>query len=223
MANPPIPDIVPADDAEVIALAVRSLKAGRTMLPRPRYRFVGVPELPWSEGLPIAAACTAVLDAPDNSVLCVSVDDDGSGGVVIPDVGYCQIVSNSHRPLPVDEGVCQILCDVLPPAIDVVRGDVIGASPWSSIVTPLVVEACRMRMRGTPAFTAMVVGGVDHLDIVASALTSIALTLKVGVIVTIGPGSPSGQSLFEMVGDLSDREVERIESAGLTGYGCVLR
>lgn len=219
-------DLLPEDDSEVISTAVRSLKAGNTMLPRPRYRFVGVPELPWTSGIGILSACISLLDAPDNSVLCVSMCDRGRNVIVAPPSGSSSIVPNSPRPLPIDEGVCQILSDVLPPTCEVVRGDVLDASPWSTVVSPLVVEACRMRMRGTPAFTAIVVEGDGELETIANALGSIAVTLKVGIVITMPVGEDveaGGRTLLSMMAEAANRDVDSIRASDGVGFGCTLR
>jgi len=218
-------DLLPEEDSEVIATAVRSLKAGSTMLPRPRYRFVAVPESPWRSGIGLLSSCIALLDAPDNSILCVSICDRGLDEIIVPPSGSSITVPNSPRPLSIDEGVCQILSDVLPPLCDVVRGDVLDVSPWSTIVSPLVVEACRMRMRGTPAFTSAVLEGLDHIETVATALVGIAITLKVGVVVTLSSedeDSP-GRILIGKMADAANRDVDQIRSDHGVGYGCVLR
>lgn len=218
-------DLLPGDDSEVIATAVRSLKAGSTMLPRPKYRFVAVPESPWSSGIGLLSSCIALLDAPDNSVLCVSIADRGLNEIVVPPPGASTVVPNNPRPVSIDEGVCQILSDVLLPVCEVVRGDVMEVSPWSMIVSPLVVESCRMRMRGTPAFTAAVLEGLDQIETVATALVGIAVTLKVGVVVTLSSNAEDspGMTLIGMMADAANREVDAIRSDDGVGYGCVLR
>jgi len=213
-------DLLLPEDSEVIVMAVRSLKGGRMMLPKPRFRFIGVPERPWSTSAPLIASCIALLDAPDNSVVCISRCD--RDGLMIPSPGRSHSVPNSPRPLAIDEGVCEILLDVIPPTIGVSRGDVMELSPWSRVVSPFVVEACRMRRRGLPAFTPMVIGG-DRAETVAMALLGIAMSLKVGVVVTMPPDGDWGSDILSSVASAVSKDLEEIPVDGDAGYGCSMR
>ena len=83
-----------------------------------------------------------------------------------------------------------------------------------------------MRMRGTPAFTAIAVESGGELETIANALESIAVTLKVGIVITMPVGEdaePGGTTLLSMMAEAANRDVESIRASDGVGFGCTLR
>ena len=214
-------DLMPQNDSEVVSSAVRLLRQGRTMLPKPRFRFLSVPEVGWAEGGELLGTCAAQLDAPDNSIVLVSIVEDGHDAVILPPADGRITISNNPMGVSVDAGIIDILRSVL--GVTETSADMFDRTPWPYPLIPLVVEASRTRRRGTPVCTPVGVRGVSDelLTNLARTLMSIGTELKVGVVITRSTLTSAGTawSLFERIVSQLSGSIEIIEGSGGIAYG----
>lgn len=217
--------LMPASDADVMSSAVRLLRQGRTMLPKPRFRFISVPEVGWAKGGELLGTCAARLDAPDNSILILSLVEESGETVMLPPPGSRIEVSNNPDGIAVDDGLIDILQSVL-------RGTVISPAVFDDIVwpyplIPLVVEASRTRRRGSPVCTPIVArgSGDEFISSLATTLYGIGTDLRVGIIITRSCLSSSGTAwdIFERIISKLSGSIELIEGSGGTAYGGLAR
>ena len=213
--------LMPGTDGEIVSSAVRLLRQGRTMLPKPRFRFLSVPEIGWGEGGELLGTCAARLDAPDNSILLVSLVEDERDSVTLPPADGMIVVPNNPSGVSVDGGLVRIIESIL--SMVEISPDVFGSSPWPYPLIPLVVEASRTRRRGTPVCTPMVVRGASAsmLDLLVPTLFGIGTDLKVGVLITRSNLSSTGPAweLFERIVARLPIGIELILGTGGMAYG----
>jgi len=152
--------MIPQTPQEIVSQAIKYLYLSNKQLPQPIYHAVLSPYHQWSKSGHILGDAIAHLNFPDNSVLFIS-EIDSDDGIILPSLNSSIVLPHSPiltNKILTDNKIIHDIEKYVPNSKIANNTGIFEQQTAPYIGIPLIIEAARIRKRGIPLCTPLLIG-----------------------------------------------------------------